>query len=201
MGNGEDTSPATKADIDGILHVLKQKGHFQTLGVPIIIAVITGLLAVGGQVFIARSVKEDEAYGTAIGVARASFYQEVKKLLETIDTSFNEICYFPIPKEPQVTKRSNKNSAPTPKTDKDNLSTALIEYRRHLANAPEGLDDATKAALKKYSEFVSNKHFDIRAESLNDEQKRNIYTESKTYLQQALAALKESSKKPAFTSS
>jgi|GEM_PF-5863811 len=183
-----EDAPATKQDVKD---ALKNQSLLTTLGIPILVAVVTGLVSIGGQMYIARSVKEDEAIGTAAGVARANFYNQAKVLLETIDTSFEEICYFPLPKKTVSTKE--------PPKERDALSTALHEYRRHVANAPDGLDDPTRAALKEYSEFVANSQFEIRAGSLKDEQKKDLDKRSKILLQGALAALKESSRKPAFT--
>jgi hypothetical protein len=139
---------------------------------------------------LSRSMKEDEAYGAAIGVARASFYQQSKSLLERIDTSFEEFCFLSV-------EAAAGESAPA--GEKNQLTGALEEYRKHLANAPDGLDEETKAKLKNYSEFVANSQFKIRTENLNDEAKKTLYQNSKAMLKSAQDAIKESSRKRAFT--
>jgi len=190
-----DNAAATKADIKNLENKIGEKWI-----IPVVVAVITGIIGIitiivevryknKTEAAIAGTLAEDQAVGQAIGIERASFYQQARTLLENINGSFEELCYFPAKVVPP---RKGPVSI-----DEDKLSKALEEYRRLIENAPASIDDDTKARMKKYSEFAANAQFEIRFGSLkNDDAKKQSYQNSKQLLRDASQAIKDSALKP-----
>jgi uncharacterized membrane-anchored protein YhcB (DUF1043 family) len=191
-----DSAPATKADIKNLENNIGEKWV-----IPVLVAVITGIIGIitiivevklknRTEANIARTLEEDKALGQQTGIERASFYQQARELLENIDGSFEELCYFPAK---AVSQRKGPLSI-----DEDKIAKSLEEYRRLIENAPASIDDDTKARMKKYSEFVADAQFEVRFGSLRDDNaKKQSYQNSKQLLRDASQAIKDSTQKPA----
>lgn len=180
-------APATKADIGDIKTLLESKSWLEKWGATVAVAVIAGAFSIyttcmqtrnaaqinNTQTALTRFIEDEKNTGMLIAQERVTFYKEVKSLLEEIDSSYHQVCYF-----------SSVKSG-------DKLGTALEQYRKSLELAPEGLDNQIKNRLKRYSESVATGWFQLDSPKVREAQRIAAYKNSQNGLQDAQAAAKE----------
>lgn len=182
-----DNIPATKADIVEIKNMLKDKSWWEKWGSTVVVAVIAGIFSIyttcmqnrnatqlnNTQTTLTRFIEDEKNTGMLIAQERVSFYKEMKILLEEIDSSYQQVCYFASVKKG------------------DQLASALEKYRKQLELSPEGLDVGIKNKLREYSESVARGWLELDSTKVSEAQRKDYYKNSQKVLGEAQTAVKE----------
>lgn len=156
-----------------------EEEKYRPLIIGVIVAVITAIATTIGTFVtnrkqeevkreLTQSVEKLGEMGKLVAQKQMAFYNRATSLLNDIDDSFHEVCYF----------------SPTQTAEKK-LADSLDSYRKLLEETTEEItDENLRAEMKKYSEFVVEKLRLIKepGRKIGDEEKSQYYIQSRTLL-------------------
>lgn len=158
-------------DIEVKLAIINEKIGNKWI-IPIIVALITGLMTLLSLHIQYQFQKKFEKEKLLIE-DKYKFQTKVTDLLNAIDRSFYELCYFD----------SSRN---------EELEKSLEKYYRLFGKGTSiNIDEDTIQVLKQYSEDIAEKVFQIAEEKPNLEDKKSLYRESMSNFEKSKSALKD----------